>query len=234
MKKNQVVKWISQKHVHVPALLLSHYTELGLTEHELVSLLHIQSFIDEGEEFPTPLKLSERMSLSHEDCTKVLSRLIRTQLLGLEKKSDEMGILYETYSLEPLWLRLYELIERQEFNVKQTESHELEGKLYQQMEQEFGRPLSPIEGETLSMWIDQDQHAPELIFAALKEAVISGKLNFRYIDRILFEWKKNGIRSTEQAKSHSEKFRNQNQGRRNEKEPIKTDGVPGFSWLEQS
>lgn len=234
MKKNQVVKWIAQKHIHVPALLLSHYTELQLTEHELVALLHIQSFIDEGDAFPTPLKLSERMSLGHEECTRVLSKLIRTQVLSLEKKSDESGIVYECYSLEPLWLRLFELLEREAYSVHQSESKELEGKLYQQVEQEFGRPLSPIEAETLSMWIDQDQHAPELIYAALKEAVISGKLNFRYIDRILFEWKKIGIRTIKQAKAHSEKFRTQTQARKVEKEPFQPEGVPGFSWLEQS
>ena len=57
------------------------------------------------------------------------------------------------------------------------------------------------------MWLDEDQHSPEIIKAALKEAVISGKLNFRYIDRILFEWKKNGIKTVEQAKEHGKKFR---------------------------
>ena len=40
------------------------------------------------------------------------------------------------------------------------------------------------------MWEDRDQHHPNLIQAALREAVMSGKLNFRYIDRILFEWKR--------------------------------------------
>ena len=27
-------------------------------------------------------------------------------------------------------------------------------------EQEFGRPLSPLECETLAMWLDQDDHNP--------------------------------------------------------------------------
>ena len=225
---------MSQKQVTIPALLLEHYTELGLNEHELMALLHIQSFINEGDEFLTPMQLSERMTLTHEECTKLLSKLIRSQLLSLEKKSDETGILYEAYSLEPLWIRFIELLDQKEHQTSQHESSELEGKLYKQMEQEFGRPLSPIEGETLSMWLDQDQHQPELIFAALKEAVISGKLNFRYIDRILFEWKKNGIRTTDQARAHSEKFRNQTQTRKPNKEPVQSDRVPGFSWLEQS
>ena len=46
-----------------------------------------------------------------------------------------------------------------------------------------------------------------LIKSALREAVISGKLNFRYIDRILFDWKRNGIKTIEQAKSHGRNVR---------------------------
>ena len=53
----------------------------------------------------------------------------------------------------------------------------------------------------------QDQHHPNLIQAALREAVMSGKLNFRYIDRILFEWKKNGIKTVDQAQNQGQKFR---------------------------
>ncbi|MDQ0205960.1 DnaD domain-containing protein [Alkalicoccobacillus murimartini] len=234
MKKTKLAKWMAQKHITIPEWLLAHYTELGLNEYELMALLHIQSFIDQGDDFLTPTQLSDRMTLNHEECTKVLSKLIRSQLLALEKKSDESGILYEAYSLEPLWMRIIELVDQKEYTASQVESVELEGKLYKQVEQEFGRPLSPIEAETLSMWIDQDQHKPELIYAALKEAVVSGKLNFRYIDRILFEWKKNGIKTTDQARAHSEKFRNQSQTRKPEKETVRTDHVPGFSWLEQS
>lgn len=79
--------------------------------------------------------------------------------------------------------------------------------LYTIFEEEFARPLSPLECETLAIWQDQDQHDAQLIKHALKEAVLSGKLSFRYIDRILFEWKKNGLKTVEQAKIHSQKFR---------------------------
>ncbi len=90
--------------------------------------------------------------------------------------------------------------------------------LYTVFEKEFGRPLSPFECETLGMWEDQDQHHPNLIQAALREAVMSGKLNFRYIDRILFEWKKNGIKTVDQAQNQGRKFRaNQQRTQRNDK-----------------
>ncbi|GAA3327383.1 hypothetical protein GCM10020331_067100 [Ectobacillus funiculus] len=56
------------------------------------------------------------------------------------------------------------------------------------------------------MWQDQDHHTPVIIQTALREAVLSGKLNFRYIDRILFEWKKKtGSKTVEQAQQYGQK-----------------------------
>jgi DNA replication protein len=79
--------------------------------------------------------------------------------------------------------------------------------LFQLFEQEFGRPLSPMEYETINGWLDQDGYAEELIRFALKESVFAGKLHFRYIDRILLEWSRNRVTNVEEAKIHAQKFR---------------------------
>ncbi|RXZ80251.1 DnaD domain protein [Paenibacillaceae bacterium] len=79
--------------------------------------------------------------------------------------------------------------------------------LFSLFEQEFGRPLSPMEFESIGAWIDQDGYADELIRFALKEAVFAGKLHFRYIDRILLEWSRNRITNIDEARSHTQKFR---------------------------
>ncbi|MFC5467717.1 DnaD domain protein [Cohnella suwonensis] len=79
--------------------------------------------------------------------------------------------------------------------------------LFSQFEQEFGRPLTPMEYETITSWLDQDQYADELIRFALKEAVFAGKLHFRYIDRILLEWSRNRVTNVEEARLHAQKFR---------------------------
>jgi DNA replication protein len=60
-------------------------------------------------------------------------------------------------------------------------------------------------------------------------------LNFRYIDRILFEWKKNGIRTIDQARNHAKKFR-QHQGNSSSKQQVNQEEyqrkVPFYNWLE--
>ncbi|WP_100407249.1 DnaD domain-containing protein [Bacillus solitudinis] len=234
MKQKSLVRWMAQGHVSVPRLLLEHYAKIGLKEDELVALLQVQAFIEQGNQFPTPERLSERMTHSMSECAELLGKLVKKGYMTLEKKWDEDGILFEFYTLEPLWSKLLQLLEEEKQESEETDKIDLEGQLYSRFEQEFCRPLSPIESETLSMWIDQDHHSIELILGALREAVVSGKLNFRYIDRILFEWKRNGVKTLVQAKTHGEKFRKYNQQRKPDTERKRDDSFPSFSWLEQS
>lgn len=110
-----------------------------------------------------------------------------------------------------------------------------EGEIFSIFEQEFGRLLSPMELETISMWLDTDHHSPAIIKAALKEAVLAGKISLRYIDRILFEWKKKNITSIKQVEKHSEQFHKNIKPVMNEKQ-IKNDNtqkVSFYNWLEE-
>ncbi len=68
MDDTVLLKWVQQKQVTVPHLLLKHYTELNMNETELVLLIQIQRLIDNGDSFPTPQTLSEQMTLSIEEC----------------------------------------------------------------------------------------------------------------------------------------------------------------------
>ena len=89
-----------------------------------------------------------------------------------------------------------------------TSEPEVERNMFTIFEKEFGRPLSPMECETIAGWLDQDQYLDELILMALKEAVFAGKVHFRYIDRILLEWSRNRVKNVNDAKAYTQKFRN--------------------------
>ena len=114
-----------------------------------------------------------------------------------------------------------------------------EAKIFQLFEQELGRLLSPMEIETIGMWMDLDQHSPEIIKAALKEAVLADKVNLRYIDRILIEWKKRNIKTLAQIEKHSEQYR-KNTMPPSSVNPLKqqetnqqTKKVSFYNWLEE-
>lgn len=235
MQKADFLDWLRAGNITIPAALLTEYKHMHLTEQELVLLLQVIHFSEKGNEFPTPAELSGRMAVTAFDCTEMLRALIQKGFIEIIDGDSPEGIRFEKYSLEPLWEKLIDrfLLNRKREKVEARQVEETD--LYTCFEKEFGRPLSPFECETLAMWMDDDQHDPIIIKAALREAVISGKLNFRYIDRILFEWKKNGIKTIEQAKSYGRKFRqHQGQSRQAEQEPkVKSRPVPFYNWLEQ-
>lgn len=209
-------------------LLLRHYKELGLTDEEIMLFLQIAGLMKEGKEFPTIHELRERMSADESRLLTMLQKLVQNQFLMIEDVMDkETGIRSEKFCLDPLYRKLAHLLVSQN-QVPSLEEKEYGQNLYTTFEQEFGRPLSPIECETLSIWQDNDKYSDELIIAALREAVLAGKLSFRYIDRILFEWQRNNIRTSKQARDFSLKFRKAKQV-----EPQKTvEPFPFYNWLE--
>jgi len=84
--------------------------------------------------------------------------------------------------------------------------------LYNYIEENFGRTLSPIEYEEVGMWEDN-----ELTRYAISQSVLNGKYNIKYVSRILDNYKKNGIITVQQAQQAEENFKNGKS-----KEPIKT------------
>ena len=72
------------------------------------------------------------------------------------------------------------------------------------IENNFGRTLSPVEYEEISKWEDN-----ELTRYAIKNAVLNGKCNIKYISRILESYAKNGIKTVVQAQNEEEEFKNQ-------------------------
>ncbi|KAB2333651.1 DnaD domain-containing protein [Bacillus mesophilum] len=235
MAKEHLLKWLQEGNISVPGVLLTNYKDLNLNECELVLILQVISFIEKGNDFPTPVELSSRMTISVSECTDQLRRLIQKGCIEIKEEITKDGIRFEKYDIEPLWGKLIELFLHKEKRESQLKHQQDETDLYTCFEREFGRPLSPFEIESLTLWLDDDHHDPHIIKAALREAVMSGKLNFRYIDRILFEWKRNGIKTIEQAKSYGKKFRqNQQQASRPDKESSsQAKSVPFYNWLEQ-
>jgi DNA replication protein len=231
--KTNILAWLQEGTLTVPHLLFSEYRNLNLSETELVLLLNILTFIEKGNEFPTPEELSARMTITIAECNEMLRRLIQRGFIEIIDSISTEGIRFEKYSVNPLWEKLVDQFLLNKTMVNKVEKKAEETDLYTCFEKEFGRPLSPFECESLGMWMDDDHHDPVIIKAALREAVMSGKLNFRYIDRILFEWKKNGIRTIDQAKNHGQKFRQKQAQKSSLKEEPHQPSVPFYNWLEQ-
>ncbi|MBL0388594.1 DnaD domain-containing protein [Tumebacillus sp. ITR2] len=191
----------------VPSLLLKFYKQLGLADEEMMLVLHLLQFRQEGVEFPTPDQIGERMMLHGDFLLSTLGTLQRAGFLEIGE---------EQIDLRPLYRKLAEFIQPKPKPAASSLDllEKKEQNLFSVFEQEFGRPLSPLECEMIIKWVDDDRYREDLVREALREAVLSGKFNFKYIDRILFEWQKINIRTLQELNVHREQFRNRMPGSR--------------------
>ena len=66
--------------------------------------------------------------------------------------------------------------------------------------------LSPMEYEIIKAWLENNM-SEEIITEALKEATFNGVSNLRYIDKILYEWGKLGLKTKEDVMKNKMKRR---------------------------
>lgn len=225
--------WIEQGSVNISQLFFLHYKDLGIKDLDAMLLMHMTAYRAKGNEFPTPTELAERMSLTENEISMILQRLMQRGFLQITQGEDEAGVLYEAFSLQPLWNRLADKIIETANEVIVESEQVSEGEVFKLFEQEFGRFLSPMETESISMWLDDDGHSVEIIRAALKEAVLAEKVSLRYIDRILFEWKKKNVKTLSDVEKQAKKFRTVGARPAQQDQVATVKRVPFYNWLEE-
>lgn len=197
--------WLSGS-TNVPNLLLKFYKQMNITDSEMMTLIQIFRLrCDENCLRPDPEKLAEFMSSAPGEIERNLKSLSEKKILIENEYYDEIQDEVLTgYDFEPVFEKLSDHWACERARETQKAGKKLEGhqrglskealaSCYSSFEKEFGRLISPIEMEKITQWVD---HAgPEIVQEALRRAVLIGKRNFRYIDTILLEWKKNNINS---------------------------------------
>ena len=107
------------------------------------------------------------------------------------------------------------------------ESNSSNSSVFSFVEKEFGRTLSPMEVEIIKSWLNNN-YTEELVREAVKEAVFNGVSNLRYIDKILFEWQKKGIKDKEGVEKNREAFRK----KAREEAPEVEEEIFDYNWFE--
>ncbi|WP_180530540.1 DnaD domain-containing protein [Staphylococcus haemolyticus] len=204
--------------------LFDHYSELGLTEKDLIILIKLIYASESSNKQPSVDELKLGSNMEPREITSIIQHLIQKDLLQLQVKKDEEGKFTEYMDLDGFFEKLSTILSQEQTNQKTNQTQQDFKDLFQYIETLFARPISPYEIETLNQWIDVDQHDFALIRAALDEAYSHDKLSFKYVDRILLNWKKNNVTTTEESKKVREQFN----------KPTMTQTVkhiPKFDWL---
>ena len=183
----------------IPRILLNNYRLFNITDSEFIVIMVLLSYGDKitynPEEFAREVRMSkhEVMSIIDSLCDKNIISLV------VEKVNKKT---YEYLSMELLYQKLFNIVA----NDDKSEKEEIDNSIFSVFEKELGRTLSPMEFEQIKEWITSG-NSNELIICALREAVLNGVGNLRYIDSILNDWRKKGYRKQEDIKKDREIYR---------------------------
>lgn len=203
----------------IPLFMFKIKDNLGLgTE----SFLLLNYMIDKEISFFVPGKLSEIFNTSSENIMIWFNELTSKNLVVVEVKKNEKGILEEVINLDLFYSKVNNLL-LDEINKPVVNSETI----FTKIENEFGRVLSSMEYEIINAWLSSGT-SEELIIEALKEAVMNGVTNLRYIDKILYEWEKKGYKNKEDIEKSRQNFRRSQETKRVKKE------VFDYNWLEDN
>ncbi len=150
----------------------------------------------------SPVQIAESIGKSVAEVNRSMSNLTEKGLLQY-KTIALNGEIEAVFDALPALERLDEIVESRS-SVAQTISQNVLKDLVETFQQELGRLLTPFEIEDLTKTIQDDKINPELVTAALREAVFNGKANWRYIQAILRNWRREGITTVAQVEAKRE------------------------------
>lgn len=222
----------------VPNLLLRYYRRIGLTDQEMMLVIQLMRLrTEENLLCPEVARLADCMDLKPTEVAKTTGALLEKELLSLGRYFDtELQQVVEGYDFGPLFRKLAAvwagvkmeeglearlMVEDVAATAKGQEQKA--SSIYLAFEKEFGRPFTPIEIEQIGKWLVEV--SPVLLMEALRQAVLRGKHNLKYIDSIVLQWRKNNLRTLEEITAHEKQFKGRRKTTKPEAQPKEDDAA---------
>ena len=185
---NDIKKELLKKDFIINTNIVKTISNLDITIKEFMLLLY---FININNSLDLK-NIKDKIGLNDEDILNTYSSLLTKKLISVSLVKTN-GLSSEVINLDMFYDKL----------IMNTKTEEVSTDIYSKFESEFGRVLSPIEYETINRWLSSGVKE-DLILSALKEAVVSGACNLRYIDKIIYSWTKKG--KSEEKEDYQELF----------------------------
>lgn len=198
MKSSKLIEMYQDGNIVIPIYMLKNYKKLNLELSEFIFLMYLYS---KGNNIIfDPTKMKDDLGIELAQVMENISKLSDKNLIKVEVVKNEKGIMEEKISMDDFFHRLSLVVVDDVANEEKSKN----SNIFEIIEKEFGRTLSPIEYEIIKAWLDNNI-SEELIKEALKEATFNGVSNLRYIDKILYEWGKSGIKTKQDVESNRKK-----------------------------
>ncbi len=195
------------------SIFIKEALKLNLSLNEFLLLLYFDNSYDVVFDLKV---IAKTLNMKEEDVINAYGALMAKKIINVKAEKDGFGKIRESVSLENFYSEI-----RSDYKTKEKENAKTD--IYETFEKEFGRTLSNTDYEIINAWIESG-FSEELIEAALKEAVYNGALTLRYVDKILYEWNRKGIKMPEDIKKALESV---------PEAPLYETSVMNFDWLNE-
>lgn len=209
-------KFLENKNIVVNTLFVNPAIKMNLSLTEFLILIYFDNLVSKEfdiKQLVSVLKVDENAALV------AFNHLIEKKLLSVNVSKNGSNKINEYVNLDGF----YSIIE-DTYNQETKKQEKVD--IFSAFEKEFARPISSMEYEIINAWLDKS-FTEELILCALKEAIYNGVTNLRYIDKILYEWQRKGIKTGADVEKNlvnrSKKKDNQN-----------SDELFDYNWLEEN
>ena len=116
------------------------------------------------------------------------------KIITLDAVKNKSGIIEETISLDPFYEDFEKFFDDNSKSINNSDFYDNIGEI-------LNIKLTPEDSLIVSSWLDIG-YQKNMILDACREAKYNGVINLRYIDKILYEWKKRGISSSKEADNY--------------------------------
>lgn len=208
-----------------------------LTLQQKVMLVEIDSLDNEKGCYASNKYFSEFFGISSGRVSQVINELIDKGYLNAEYIKEDNQILGRILKIQspPYPVKVFRklnrgYLENDEGGIKYSKEGYLENdednniiynninnnnnNIYDFLQKELGRTLSPTEIEKVKEWEDN-----ELTRYAVKIAILNGAYTINYIDAIIYNWQKLGIKSISQAQEETKRHRDKKISKKTDYKP---------------
>lgn len=192
-------------------LFIKKILDYNLSLHEFLLLNY---FINYNVEELNINEIEKHTSLTDEMILEAYNGLITKKIIKINT-SNKNGVIVEIISLDDFYDKIDQAIRGEKNETSKDE-------IIKVFEKASSEKATDLEIEVINAWISSGFET-SMIINAINEAKYNGTCNIRYIDKVLNEWSKKGIKSSEELEKYL----------KNELEATKKIELFDYNWLDE-
>ncbi len=218
--KEQLIKILSSKKMVLSTYLIKVALNNKLSLNEFLVLVYFDNSFNSTLDIEL---IGSTLGLDEASIMEAFNGLMIKGLVNIESCKDLENRMQEVVTL----CGVYDLVCD---DVGEVTQEEIKTDIFKVFEKELGRTISSMELELINGWLSNGT-PEELVLGALREAVYNGVTNFKYIDRIIYEWDKKGFKTMDDVNKHLKSRREKKSS--NESISKKEQEVADYDWVNE-